>query len=210
MPSWDELLGSVSPSLLLLIVGAVVAAESAFIWTMWLPGATGLLALGFFARLDVVELAPAMFTGMCAALVGSTVGYLRGRRSGLHERVVRLAERISGRPLPHDGEFLRRWGGPAIAGCQWVVVSRTLMPRLAASGGWSYRRFAPWSVPSAALWGSGQVGFGWLAGEAYREVAKWSGWIGGAALLVLTGAAIAGLRSARRPRARRARLGRVG
>lgn len=56
--------------------------------------------------------------------------------------------------------------------------------RLAAASGLPYRRFLPWNLPSAAVWGTVMVLLGYAAGEAYQRV-SWVLAVVAAGLLVL-------------------------
>ncbi|MEV0083469.1 hypothetical protein [Saccharopolyspora sp. NPDC050642] len=60
--------------------------------------------------------------------------------------------------------LVRRLGLAAVAGGQWLSGARVLTPRLAASTGMPYRRFAVASIPSTTLWASCLAGTGYAAG----------------------------------------------
>jgi len=87
------------------------------------------------------------------------------------------ARALSSRWLTGPGRraraVLSRSGGSAVLIGQWVVGARTLTPRFAAAAGLSYRRFLPWNLPSAAVWGLVWVAVGYGASEAYQQ---WS-WV---------------------------------
>lgn len=173
MQTLRDLLDGLPAPAVLLVVGLLVTAESGLLIGVVLPGTTGLLLLGFFAYLGVVPLVPAVLVGLVAALGGTTMAYLSGRRLG--SRLLDLVR-------------VRRINGVVIACGQWVVVSRTVLPRLAGSTGWSYGRFARCNVPSAVVWGVGMVIAGFLAGHSVTAVATYLGWAGAGIL----GAAVLG------------------
>ncbi|MEC3980806.1 DedA family protein [Amycolatopsis sp. H20-H5] len=161
-------LRAIPAPVVLAVLGTVIAAESGVIAGVVLPGASGLLALGFLAQQHTIALAPALLTGAGAALTGSTGAFLTGRRVGADDRVVRLAARVPAvrRVLPRDVD------GRLLAAGQWLVGARTVLPRIAGSAGLPYARFALWSVPSAVAWGSGLVLVGWLVGESFLDFSR--------------------------------------
>jgi membrane protein DedA with SNARE-associated domain len=189
MEAVGDWLREVPAPVILVLLGTLVATESGLVVGVVLPGATGLLGLGFLAKQHIVALLPALLTGLCAALTGSTAAYLSGRRAGTSDWVGRLAARITRRCPSFGRATARQVGGCVVALGQWLVGARTLLPRMAGATGLSYARFAAWSVPSASAWGSGLVLACWIAGESYLYLSRWITGAGiavlGAALLLL-------------------------
>ncbi|MFC0545358.1 DedA family protein [Kutzneria chonburiensis] len=174
----DLLVGLPGP-LVVLAIGLLVVAEAALVVGVVLPGSSALLTLGVFADSGLVALPVALAVGTVAALVGSNLSFAAGRyRPGaLSSRWLTSAKGQRARAV------LGRYGGSAVLVGQWVVGARTLTPRFAAAAGLSYRRFLPWNLPSAAIWGLVWVAVGYGASEAYQ---RWS-WLAVVVGVVLIG-----------------------
>jgi len=182
----DHLLGGLPPVLVYLVVGVLVAAESAVVAGLVLPAATALIAIGLLADAGTVRVGPAAVTGVVAAWAGGSLAYRSGRRHGPRLRSTRLGGRIGDKRWQRAERLFLRFGGRAVFLAQWVVGARTLVPRLAAMNGVSYRRFLAWQMPSAVLWAGWMVGASYAAGASYDLLAARAGRAGGAlAVLVV-------------------------
>jgi membrane protein DedA with SNARE-associated domain len=174
----DLLVGLPGP-LLVLAIGLLVVAEAALVIGVVLPGSSALLTLGVFTHSGLVPLWVALAVGTVAALAGSNLSFAAGRcRPGA------LSSRwLTGTKGQRARAVLSRFGGSAVLIGQWVVGARTLTPRFAAAAGLPYRRFLPWNLPSAAIWGLVWVAVGYGASEAYE---RWS-WLAVVVGVVLVG-----------------------
>jgi undecaprenyl-diphosphatase len=166
-----HLLGGLPPVLVYLVVGGLVAAESAVVAGMVLPAATALIALGLLANAGTVSVVPAAMTGVVAAWAGGSLAYRAGKRHG---------PRLRNKKWDRAERLFVRFGGRGIFLAQWIVGARTLMPRFAARNGVSYRRFIAWQMPSAVLWAGWMVGASYAAGASYDLLAARAGRAGGA------------------------------
>jgi membrane protein DedA with SNARE-associated domain len=182
----NDVLGGLPPILVYLVVGAVVAGEVAVTAGLVLPAATALVALGLLANAGTVGIWPALATAVGAAWAGGTVAYHSGRRLGPGARTTRMGRRIGTRRWERADRLFARYGGRAVLLGQWVVVARTLVPRLAGMNGVPYRRFAAWHTPTAAVWAIWLVGASYLLGASYDRLAGRVGHASGA-LAVLVG-----------------------
>ncbi|MEV6851868.1 DedA family protein [Actinoplanes sp. NPDC051411] len=182
----DHLLGGLPPVLVYLVVGGLVAAESAVVAGLVLPAATALIAIGLLANAGTVRVVPAAVTGVVAAWAGGSLAYRSGRRHGPRLRTTRLGRWIGDKRWERAERLFTRFGGRAIFMAQWIVGARTLVPRLAGMNGVSYRRFIVWQMPSAVLWSGWMVGASYAAGASYDLLAARAGRAGGAlAVLVV-------------------------
>jgi membrane protein DedA with SNARE-associated domain len=180
MGTLHHLLVGLPPLLVYLVVGALVAAESAVVAGLVLPAATALIALGLLANAGTVRVVPAAVTGVVAAWAGGSLAYRSGRRHGPRLRGTRLGRWIGEKRWDRAERLFGRFGGRAIFMAQWIVGARTLVPRLAAMNGVSYRRFIAWQMPSAVLWSGWMVGASYAAGASYDLLADRAGRAGGA------------------------------
>ena len=175
-----DLLSGLPGPLFVLVVAAFVVAEAALVIGVVLPGSSALLTLGVVSDNGLVPLPVALAVGTVAALVGSNLSYAAGRY-----RPGALSSRwLSGAKGRRARAVLSHFGGSAVLVGQWVVGARTLTPRFAAAAGLPYRRFLPWNLPSAAVWGLVWVAVGYGASEAYQQ---WS-WLAAVVSVVLLAA----------------------
>lgn len=149
----SDLLGQLSPPLLLAVAWLLLVAEAGLLVGVVLPGTSVLVALGYFAHLGVVPLGGAVAVAASAAMTGTQISYLWGRRREGAASFHRLAPGRWDRPR----ELLDRYGRWAVVGGQWFGSARTLTPRLAGWAGMPYRTFATASLPAACAWATALV-----------------------------------------------------
>ncbi len=165
-----DLLHAVPSWLLVLLLAVSIAAESGLVVGMVLPGTTAVLAMGVLTGLGVVPATVGYVLAVGAAVLGPTLGWRAGRREGDAVRTSRLGARVGARRWAAAQEFVARRGTWAVALAQFVVVARTLVPRLVGMGRAPWRRFALASVPAAVLWAGLLTLLGQLAGASYEAV----------------------------------------
>ena len=145
--------------LAVLLVAAVVFAETGLLLGFFLPGDSLLFLAGALVASHVVPvpfwlLASVVFV---AAVVGDQLGYPIGRRFG--PRVFsRPDSRLFRREHAHRAEqFFARHGSFAVVLGRFVPVVRTFVPVVAGVGRMSYRRFTAFNVAGAVVWAVGIV-----------------------------------------------------
>lgn len=151
-------------------------AESGLLIGVFLPGAGTVLALGWLAGHDVVEVWTAAVSAFGATVVGSQHGYFRGRRDGLLRR--RLVKRLGERRFGRVESALDGRAEATVAASQCFAVVRTLVPRLAGRAKMSHLRFTICNVPVAAGWATALVLLGAWSGAAYEQVEAVVGFMG--------------------------------
>jgi membrane protein DedA with SNARE-associated domain len=186
----EDALGSLPPVLVYLLVATLVTAEVAVTAGLVLPAATALIALGLLANAGTVAIAPSIGVAVASAWLGGSVAYHSGRRLGPRTRTNRLGRWIGPKRWDRADRLLASYGGRAVFVGQWVVVARTLVPRLAGMSGMPYRRFLALHAPAAALWAAWLTGASYLLGASYDQVAGRVGHAGGA-LAALTAVVVA-------------------
>jgi membrane-associated protein len=148
------------------ILFLIVFCETGLIVTPFLPGDSLLFAAGALAAasgLDVHLLAVLLFI---AAVLGDSVNYAIGRRSGM--RLFRdPRSRIFRRDyLDRTERFYAKHGPKTIVIARFIPIVRTFAPFVAGVGTMPYRIFLFWNVAGAFLW----VGSFIYAGYAFGDL----------------------------------------
>ena len=148
------------------ILFLIVFCETGLIVTPFLPGDSLLFAAGALAAasgLDVHLLAVLLFI---AAVLGDSVNYAIGRRSGM--RLFRDPQsRIFRRDyLDRTERFYAKHGPKTIVIARFIPIVRTFAPFVAGVGTMPYRIFLFWNVAGAFLW----VGRFIYAGYAFGDL----------------------------------------
>lgn len=159
------LLYSLGPAALLLVM-AVVFAESGLLVGFFLPGDSllflaGALVASHVIGLPIWVLAAGVFV---AALLGDQVGYMIGRRYG-----PRLFSRPDSRLFSQANAnrahaFFETHGPKAVILARFIPVVRTFVPATAGIGRMDRRRFTAYNLVGAALWSAAIIGAGFYFG----------------------------------------------
>lgn len=149
----------------LIIVGAIVFAESGLLIGFFLPGDTLLFTVGFFAAQGHVPIAAAMAVIFVAAVIGDNVGYTIGKRLG-----PRLFKKKNGLVFRQEyiaraETFYEKHGGKTIILARFMPVVRTFAPMVAGVGKMSRQRFIVFNIVGAALWTGIVVMLGYWLGR---------------------------------------------
>ncbi len=159
------LLYTLGPAALLLVM-AIVFAESGLLVGFFLPGDSLLFLAGALVASHVIAL-PIWLLAMgvfVAAVAGDQLGYSIGRRFG-----PRLFSRPDSRFFSQANAdraraFFTRHGAKAVILARFVPVVRTFVPASAGVGRMNRRRFTTYNLIGAALWSSAIIAAGFLFG----------------------------------------------
>jgi membrane-associated protein len=137
--------------LLALIV--IVFAETGLLIGFFLPGDSLLITAGLFAYRGDLPITWLLISLSAAAIVGDTVGYWFGRKTG-----PRLFARPDSRFFKREHllktqEFYEKHGGKTIVLARFMPLIRTFAPVVAGVAGMPYGRFMQYNI-----WG----GIGWV------------------------------------------------
>jgi membrane-associated protein len=156
------------PWLVVLVIAAIIFAESGLLIGFFLPGDSVLFTAGFLIYASRLHVDIHLFV-LCmflAAVLGDGVGYLFGRRIGrrLFNRPNSLLFR---RENIHKAEvFYEKHGGIAVVLARFIPVVRTFAPIVAGVGNMRYRTFLAYNVIGALLWAVGITYAGFYIGRA--------------------------------------------
>lgn len=140
----------------------VVFVETGLLVGFFLPGDSLLVTAGIVAWASGWPVGLLMLTLTASAVVGDSLGYLIGRRSG--PRLFRREKSWLFRPdyLKAAQAFYERHGAKTIIMARFVPIVRTFAPVVAGIGNMEYRRFVLFNVVGGVGWVVSMVLFGYM------------------------------------------------
>jgi membrane-associated protein len=173
------------PYLALALVFLLPAVEASIFVGVVVPGEIGVILGGVMANQHKLPLAAVLVAGIAGAIIGDSIGYFVGDKYG--ERILtRLPDRlVKPEHIQKSEETIRRLGGKAVFVGRFTAALRALIPGLAGMGRMPYRKFLAWNALGGALWATGFVILGYLAGSQYKRIEKYANYIGIALLVAI-------------------------
>ena len=151
----------------LLVVCAIIFAETGLLVGVVLPGDTMLFFTGVLTFSGVIEVPIALVLAAVAfaAVAGDQLGYLIGRRAGpaIFER--RDAGLISRATIERTAGFFRRYGAVTVTFARFIPVVRTVAPVAAGAAQMRYRTFLGFNVIGGILWPTALILIGYFLGQ---------------------------------------------
>jgi membrane-associated protein len=132
---------------------AIIFAETGLLIGFFLPGDTLLFTAGMLSAATGRPPIGLMLIALSiAAIVGDSVGYAIGRKTGpaLYSRPN--SRFFKQEHLQRAKAFYERWGGITIVLARFVPVVRTFAPMVAGIAGMRYRRFVFYNIAGGILW----------------------------------------------------------
>jgi membrane protein DedA with SNARE-associated domain len=209
-PSLEKIIKDVGTTLgawTYLLVGALAFLETGAGIGLIAPGEATILLGGFVAGQGKISLVALLAIVWFAAVAGDVTSYVLGRRLGrefLEKHGPRV--KISHATLDRVEAFFQRWGGFAILLGRFVGLIRAVAPFIAGSSKLPFRRFIPYDVVGAGIWGCGLVILGyvfWRSFDRLLQVAKQGALALGLVIALVVGIVVA-VRWLRDPEHRRA------
>ena len=157
----------------ILLLAAIVFAESGLLIGFFLPGDSLLFLAGFYTATKGEYLPSLPITALVvfvAAVLGDQVGYLFGRKVGpsLFHRPKSRFFKPSHVDKAHA--FLEKHGSKTIVLARFVPIVRTFAPIVAGVGKMKYRTFVTFNIVGGFVWGVGVTTLGHFLGRV--EVVK--------------------------------------
>jgi membrane protein DedA with SNARE-associated domain len=158
-----------------LLVGVLAFLETGAFVGLVAPGETALLVGGLVAgqgQIDVITLIGIVWA---CAVSGDLTSFYLGRRLG-RQFLVRHGPRvqITEERLQTVERFFDRHGGKAILIGRFVGLVRAVAPFLAGSSGMPVRRFVPYDVVGAGLWGTTFVLLGYFFWQSFSTLVDYA------------------------------------
>ena len=156
----------------LLLLVAIVFAETGLLVGFFLPGDSLLVTAGVFAATGALNIWLILTLVTAAAIIGDQVGYYIGYRTG--PRIFRREDSLlfKRRHLLRAQEFYERHGGKTIIIARFVPIVRTFAPVLAGVGQMEYRRFVSFNVVGGLLWVWSMSLGGFLLGHMIPDIER--------------------------------------
>jgi membrane-associated protein len=162
----------------LLLLTAVIFAETGLLVGFFLPGDSLLVTAGIFCTSanplgkPILNIFTLNICLILAAIAGDTVGYWIGAKSGpkLFTRDDSLF--FKKRYLLRTHEFYERHGGKTIIIARFMPIIRTFAPVVAGAGQMSYRRFLAYNVFGGIFWVISMSLLGYGLASVWPDVTK--------------------------------------
>ncbi|HMF48453.1 MAG TPA: VTT domain-containing protein [Candidatus Saccharimonadales bacterium] len=151
-------------------LAAIVFIETGLLVGFFLPGDSLLVTAGLFAARGDLNVVYLILVLSLAAIVGDTVGYNIGARTGpkLFSRPHSLL--FNRKHLISTKEFYERHGPFTIVIARFVPIIRTFAPVVAGIGAMEYRRFLAYNVVGGIGWVLVTVLGGYFLGQMVPNI----------------------------------------
>lgn len=175
-----------------LLVGALAFLETGAFVGLVAPGETTILVGGVVAGQGEIDIVALVALVWVCAVAGDLTSFYLGRRLGrgfLEQHGGRVS--ITPERLVKVEDFFEKHGGKAILLGRFVGLIRAIAPFLAGSSGMPLRRFLPYDVIGAGLWGATFCMLGYLFWQSFGTVldyAKTGALALGSTIVVVTAA----------------------
>ena len=152
---------------------AIVFAESGLFFGFFLPGDSLLLTAGLLASQGKLDLAMLLIILPIAAILGDSVGYWFGKKTGprIFSRDDSLLFRRKN--LLAAQTFYERHGGKTIVLARFMPFIRTFAPIVAGAAEMRYTRFLFFNVVGGLLWGIGVTAAGYYLGQSIPNIDRY-------------------------------------
>lgn len=156
----------------LLLLGAIVFAESGLLIGFFLPGDSLLFIAGFFSSSAAAEVSDVrlslplvILVSTSMAIIGDQVGYIIGKKAGptlFNRPKSRLFDPAH---VVKAQTFFDKYGARTIILARFVPIVRTFAPVVAGVGKMHYRTFVRYNIIGGILWGTGLPLLGYFLGQ---------------------------------------------
>jgi undecaprenyl-diphosphatase len=158
-----------------LFVGALAFAETGAFIGLIAPGESAILVGGVVAGQGQINIFALIAIVWFCAVAGDLTSFMLGRRLGrqfMEKHGPRF--KITHERLETVEHFFDRHGGKAILIGRFVGLVRAIAPFIAGSSGMPLRRFVPYDVIGAGLWGTTFCLLGYVFWQSFGTVADYA------------------------------------
>jgi membrane-associated protein len=154
----------------ILVIAAIVFAETGLFVGFFLPGDSLLVTAGIFAARGDLDLWTLNIALSLAAVIGDSVGYGIGARTGPKIFTREDSLFFHRKHLISAKEFYDKYGGFTILIARFVPIIRTFAPVVAGVGGMQYRRFVAYNVAGGIFWVMSTTFAGYFLGRIVPNI----------------------------------------
>lgn len=156
----------------LVMIIAIVYAETGIFFCFWLPGDYLLFSAGLFAGTGdlPVEATTLMLSIMGAAIAGNYTGYFFGYFLGNRFMAMRESIFFKRKYIDSTRKVFDKYGGRALIVGRFLPIVRTFAPILAGIVAMKPRVFFFYNIGGAVLWVGLLCGSGYYLGREYKDV----------------------------------------
>jgi membrane-associated protein len=149
----EAMINYVGPTLIYVVLFAIVFAETGLVVTPFLPGDSLLFAVGVVAATTKAVSLPTVLVTLClAANCGDLLNYFFGYRIGPKVFSRENSRLLNKKHLMEAQRFYERHGRKTIILARFVPIVRTFAPFVAGIGRMNFLNFAAFSVTGGLLW----------------------------------------------------------
>jgi membrane-associated protein len=153
-----------------IVLVAIVFTETGLLIGFFLPGDSLLVTAGLVAGAGGLNIWWLNGLLMAAAIVGDSVGYAIGFRTGPRIFTREDSLLLNRRHLIRTREFYERYGGKTIVLARFIPIIRTFAPVVAGVGQMVYRRFLFYNVFGGIGWVASLTWVGYLLGQKIPNI----------------------------------------
>jgi membrane-associated protein len=159
----------------LLGIFLIVFAESGLFLGFFLPGDSLLITAGLLASQKIVNLAYLIPVAISGAILGDTVGFWFGRKTG--PKIFNKEDSLifHKKNLLKANEFYQKHGGKTIVLARFMPFIRTFAPIVAGVGEMDYRRFLSFNIFGGIFWVLVTTLAGYFLGRSIPEMDRYIG-----------------------------------
>lgn len=156
----------------LLLIAAIIFAESGMMVGFLFPGDTLLFSAGILAATGTLNLPLTVFVIAAAAILGDNVGYHIGNRLG--PRLFRKPDGIVFRKqhIERAEKFYEKYGSKTMLVAHFVPVVRSFAPVTAGAGKMPLKKFMFFDAIGDIAWAALITGLGYYAGSRIPGIEK--------------------------------------
>lgn len=150
----------------------IVFAETGLLIGFFLPGDSLLFTAGLFASQGIFNVYYLNLFLIPAAIIGDTVGYYIGKKSG--EALYNREESrfFKKKYLIQTKNFYEKYGNITIVIARFMPFARTFAPVVAGIGMMKYKNFIFYNIVGGALWVLSMTFLGYFLGSFFPAVGK--------------------------------------
>ena len=158
-----------------LLVAVMAFAETGAFIGLLAPGETVILVGGLVAGQGEINILVLIALVWFCAVAGDLTSFILGRRLGREFLVTHGPRFKITEPRLHQVErFFDRHGGKAILIGRFVGLVRAVAPFIAGSSGMPLRRFLPYDIIGAGLWGTTFCLLGYIFWQSFDKIANYA------------------------------------